>query len=473
MNNKLKKYNQKRDFSKTNEPKGKRVEQSSKKRRFVVQHHMARKEHYDFRLELGGTLKSWAVPKGPSYNIKDKRLAVQVEDHPIDYRNFEGTILAGQYGGGTVMVWDEGYWEPLSSHPKKDLEKGSIKFELFGTRLKGKWTLVRFKEDNWLLIKENDSVNMFSDINKLTTSIKTGRTMKEIEEGKSTIKKVKNSKKNYIVEGITISNPDKIIFDKPKITKYDIALYYQKVSKRMLPYIENRIISTIRCPEGINGPCFFKKHFETDNPGIGEIKLPSGKGKKEDYYYIKTSEGLISEVQMNSYEFHIWGSKVSNINQPDMMVFDFDPDDKLSLDKVREGVKDLKSILDELNLKSYLKTSGGKGYHVVVPTTKLKNWNKFSDFAEDIAKVMSQKWPDKYTNNVRKENRKGKIFIDWIRNTKSATSVAPYSIRARKGAKVSMPIKWSELDKVKPDEITKEEAIKRLKRKDPWEDFYK
>lgn len=241
----------------------------------------------------------------------------------------------------------------------------------------------------------------------------------------------------------------------------------------MLPYIENRIISTIRCPEGINGPCFFKKHFETDNPGIGEIKLPSGKGKKEDYYYIKTSEGLISEVQMNSYEFHIWGSKVSNINQPDMMVFDFDPDDKLSLDKVREGVKDLKSILDELNLKSYLKTSGGKGYHVVVPTTKLKNWNKFSDFAEDIAKVMSQKWPDKYTNNVRKENRKGKIFIDWIRNTKSATSVAPYSIRARKGAKVSMPIKWSELDKVKPDEITKEEAIKRLKRKDPWEDFYK
>lgn len=472
MNN-LKKYNQKRDFTKTKEPKGTTELNKSKKRRFVVQHHLARKDHYDFRLELSGTLKSWAIPKGPSYNTKDKRLAIQVEDHPLSYRNFEGTIPQGEYGGGTVMIWDEGYWEPLSNHPKKDLENGSLKFELFGTRLRGKWTLVHFKEDNWLLIKEKDSINIYSDINKLNTSIKTNRTMKEIEEGKKKIKKIKNSKKNFIIEGIKISNPDKIIFNKPKITKYDIALYYQKVSKRMLPYIENRIISTIRCPNGINGECFFKKHFENDNNGIGKIKLPNNKNKKQDYYYIKTSEGIISEVQMNSYEFHIWGSKVNNINQPDMMVFDLDPDEKLSLDKVREGVKDLKSILDELKLKSYLKTSGGKGYHVVVPTTKLKTWTKFSDFAENIALVMEAKWPDKYTSNVRKEKRKGKIFIDWLRNTKSATSVAPYSIRVRKGAKVSMPIKWSELDKIEPDEITIEEAIKRLKRKDPWEEFYK
>ncbi len=473
MNDNLKKYHQKRDFNKTNEPKGKKSKKSNNKRRFVVQHHMARKEHYDFRLELSGTLKSWAVPKGPSYNTKDKRLAVQVEDHPIDYRNFEGTIPKGQYGGGTVMIWDEGYWEPLSNQPKKDLENGSIKFELYGTRLKGKWTLIHFKEDNWLLIKEKDFVNIYKDINKLNTSIKTGRTMKEIEEDKKIIKKIKNSKKDNIVEGITISNPDKVIFNKPKITKYDIALYYQKVAKRMLPYIENRIISTIRCPEGIKEECFFKKHFESINYGIGQIEIPSDKGRKEDYYYIKNQEGLISEVQMNGYEFHIWGSKVTNINQPDMMVFDLDPDEKLSLEKLREGVKDLKSILDELNLKSYLKTSGGKGYHIVVPTTKLKTWNKFSDFAENIAHVMEAKWPEKYTSNVRKEKRKGKIFIDWIRNTKSATSVAPYSVRVREGARVSMPIKWSELNKVKPDEITMEEAIKRLKRKDPWEDFYK
>ncbi len=185
MTKKLEKYNQKRNFSKTSEPKGKVTYHNNKKRVFVVQYHMARKEHYDFRLELSGTLKSWAIPKGPSYEQKEKRLAIQVEDHPIDYKNFEGIIPKGQYGGGTVMIWDEGTWEPSTNHPKKDLENGSLKFTLFGNRLQGKWTLVHFKEKNWLLIKEKDDKHLYKDITKLKTSIKTGRTMKEIEEGKN------------------------------------------------------------------------------------------------------------------------------------------------------------------------------------------------------------------------------------------------------------------------------------------------
>ena len=470
MADNLKKYKQKRNFAKTKEPEGIVKKCSSKKLRFVVQHHMARREHYDFRLELNGTLKSWAIPKGPSYNTKDKRLAVRVEDHPLEYRNFEGTIPKGQYGGGTVMIWDEGYWEPLGN-PKCDLEKGSIKFVLHGKRLKGEWTLVHFKEDNWLLIKENDAVNMYSDINSLRISIRTGRTMKEIEEGKKK-KIVKNSKNKGIVEGVKISNPDKIIFTKPKITKMDIVTYYQKISKRMLPYVENRIFSAVRCPDGVNGECFFKKHLENDNNGLGLINLPNDKGNKEDYYYVKDVSGIISEVQMNSFEFHIWGSKVEHYERPDMLVFDLAPDDKMSLKKVRDGVKDLKGILDELKLKSFLKTSGGKGYHVVVPVHSFKNWDKAREVSKNIAELMESKWPDKYVSNMRKDKRKGKIFIDWVRNTKGATSVAPYSIRARKKARVSMPIAWSELDKVKPDGITMEEAIKRLKRKDPWTGFF-
>lgn len=468
MNN-LKKYNEKRNFNKTKEPKGKK-ETSKKKLRFVVQHHHARKDHYDFRLEWKGTLKSWAVPKGPSYDTKDKRLAVHVEDHPLSYRNFEGIIPKGEYGGGTVMVWDEGYWEPLNN-TEKDFKNGSIKFILYGTRLKGKWTLVHFKEDNWLLIKESDNVYMYKDILEYNTSIKTGRTMEEITNKEKT--KLKNSKKEDIVEGIKITNPDKLIYESPKITKMDIALYYQKVAKRMLPFVEKRILSTIRCPEGIKGECFFKKHMEMDfNPGIGKVKLPSDKGKREDYYYIKDTRGIISEVQMNGFEFHVWGGRVENLKVPDCLVFDLDPDEKMSLAKIREGVKDLKSVLDELNLTSFLKTSGGKGYHVVVPTKKLKTWSKFREFARGIAKLMETKWPEKYTCNVRKEARNGKIFIDWIRNTKGATSVAPYSLRIRKNARVSMPIKWSELDKAKPDGITMNDAIKRLKRKDPWENFF-
>ena len=145
MNN-LKKYNQKRNFNKTSEPIGKK-EKSKKKLRFVVQHHLARKDHYDFRLEWNGTLKSWAVPKGPSYNPQDKRLAIQVEDHPLEYRNFEGVIPKGEYGGGTVMIFDEGYWEPL--HESKE---NTLKFNLYGKRLKGKWTLIHFKDNNLKLV---------------------------------------------------------------------------------------------------------------------------------------------------------------------------------------------------------------------------------------------------------------------------------------------------------------------------------
>lgn len=464
----LKRYNEKRNFNKTKEPIGK-IETSPNKLRFCVQHHMARREHYDFRLEWKGTLKSWAVPKGPSYNTMDKRLAVEVEDHPLSYRNFEGTIPKGEYGGGIVMLWDEGFWEPLGN-PTKDFQNGSIKFVLYGSRLRGRWTLVRYKEDNWLLIKEKDNVFLYNNIEEYTTSIKTGRTMEEITNGTKPIPK--NSKKLGIVEGVKISSPDKVIFKNPKITKMDIVMYYKKVAKRMLFYTEKRIISTIRAPEGIKGEIFFKKHLDNKNNGVGSITIPSEKGKKEDYYFLKDISGIISEVQMNSFEFHIWGSRVPKVDEPDVFVFDLDPDEGMSLKKIREGVKDLKSILDEIGLVSFLKTSGGKGYHVVVPTHKLKTWENARDFSQNIAKLMEVKWPDKYTRNIRKETRKGKIFIDWIRNTKGATSVAPYSLRVREKPRISMPIKWSELDKVKPDGITMDMAIKRLKRKDPWEGFY-
>lgn len=464
----LKRYNEKRNFNKTKEPIGK-IETSPNKLRFCVQHHMARREHYDFRLEWKGTLKSWAVPKGPSYNTMDKRLAVEVEDHPLSYRNFEGTIPKGEYGGGIVMLWDEGFWEPLGN-PTKDFQNGSIKFVLYGSRLRGRWTLVRYKEDNWLLIKEKDNVFLYNNIEEYTTSIKTGRTMEEITNGTKPIPK--NSKKLGIVEGVKISSPDKVIFKNPKITKMDIVMYYKKVAKRMLFYTEKRIISTIRAPEGIKGEIFFKKHLDNKNNGVGSITIPSEKGKKEDYYFLKDISGIINEVQMNSYEFHVWGSRVPAYNKPDVLVFDLDPDKGMSLKKIREGVKDLKSILDEIGLVSFLKTSGGKGYHVVVPTHKLKTWENARDFSQNIAKLMEVKWPDKYTSNIRKEARKGKIFIDWIRNTKGATSVAPYSLRVREKPRISMPIKWSELDKVKPDGITMDMAIKRLKRKDPWEGFW-
>ncbi|MCM1053493.1 MAG: non-homologous end-joining DNA ligase [Ruminococcus sp.] len=463
MSNNLKEYNQKRDFTKTNEPKG-TVFKTSKKLRFVVQHHLARKDHYDFRLELDGVLLSWAVPKGPSYNPKDKRLAVHVEDHPLSYRNFEGVIPVGEYGAGPVQIWDYGYWEPLEN-PKTSMDKGTLKFILKGIRLKGAWTLVKFKDNNWLLIKDKDEYNEFDDIKKLNTSVKTGRTIDEILNNKPK-KKVKES-----TEEIEITNPDKIIYKKPKITKKEIVEYYKVVAKRMLPYLENRLISTIRCPDGIDKEQFFKKHLK-ENKYLGKKILKGKESKQDDYYYIKDINGLIKEVQMNSIEFHIWGSTINNLNKPDMLVFDLDPDEAISLKKLREGVRDLKRILDNLKLKAYLKTSGGKGYHIVVPIKNIKSWQEFRKIAENIAKLMETKWPDKYTTNIRKDKRTNKIFIDWFRNTKGATSVAPYSLRARKNAPLSMPISWRELDTVKPNSITLKDALIRIKKRDPWKNFF-
>ena len=463
MKNNLKIYNNKRNFKKTKEPKGTKVE-SRKKLRFVVQHHLARKDHYDVRLEYNGVLLSWAVPKGPSYKTKDKRLAVMVEDHPISYRNFEGTIPKGEYGGGTVMLFDEGYYKQLNDF-KKGLKEGVLKFELFGSRLKGTWSLIHFKEDNWLMIKDEDEYFEYNDISKLDTSIKTNRTMKEIENN------IKLDNKEYI-EGVKISSPNKIIYKKEKITKLDILNYYNLVSKRMLPYLSYRLISTVRCPNGNKGDIFFKKHLEEEKEGLVKVDLKDKNTKDDDYFFITNKKGLLSEVQMNSIEFHIWGSCIKDLEYPDIIVFDLDPDENLSLKKLRSGVKDLKSILDDLKLKSYLKTSGGKGYHIVVPISN-KSWEEVREISKNIAILMENKWPEKYTSNIRKDKRDGKIFIDWVRNTRGATSVAPYSLRIKDKATVSFPIKWSELDKIKPNEITLEKALKKIKEPNPWKDFFK
>lgn len=439
--NKLTKYNSKRNFNKTKEPIGK-LSKKSKKLTFCVQHHLARKDHYDLRLEHNKTMPSWAIPKGPSYNPNDKRLAIKVEDHPLSYKTFEGTIPKGEYGGGTVMLFDIGTYEIIK------YEKNLIKVIFHGQRLKGMWTLTHFKDNNWLLIKDKDYFKNYIDIKKYKRSIKTNRTMKEIAN---------NEKKKTI----TITNPSKKIIG--NITKQQIYSYYEKIAPRMMPYLENRLISTIRAPYGTTKEIFYKKHLENSHGFLEKLG---------NYYYILDTIALLSEIQMNSYEFHIWGSNASKNNYPNMMVFDFDPDEKLSLETLRLGVKFLKEILDNLNLKAFLKTSGGKGYHVVVPFRTKITWKKFYKISEDIANILVNTYPDIFTTNIRKNNRHNKIFIDYLRNQKSATSVAPYSIRLKKNAPISMPISWQELDKIKPNEITINNVFKRLKKKDPWEDFF-
>lgn len=270
-----------------------------------------------------------------------------------------------------------------------------------------------------------------------------------------------------IVNNVKISNPDKVLFKDSNITKGDVALYYKAVAERMMSYVKGRVLSFVVCPQGIGEECFYKKH---PNPHelIKTVEIGDNQGA-----YIIEAAGILAQVQMNTLEFHVWGSRVESLDKPDIMVFDLDPDEGMDISQVRQGVLDLKSVLDELGLCSFLKTSGNKGYHVVVPFGASVGWETFGCFAKRIAQFMETKWQSKYTSNVRKASRKGRIFIDWIRNGKGATSIAPYSIRAKSGARVSMPIAWAELSEVAPNGITMQEAIARIKKPDPWVRFFK
>ena len=263
---------------------------------------------------------------------------------------------------------------------------------------------------------------------------------------------------------IKVTSPEKIIYPKDKITKLEVIEYYVSVANYMLPFVRNRLLSVIRCHEGIGGECFFKKH------PINDKNVKIFMDGDEDYFFITNGGELVYQAQIGSLEFHTWGSKVAKINKPDIMVFDLDPDEKLSLTKLRNCVLKVKSVLDELNLQSYLKTSGGKGYHIVVPFSSTADWDKFYDLSRQIAMIIENKWTKDFTTNIKKSQRKGKIFIDYLRNNRGSTCVAPYSLRARNGATISMPIAWESLNKIKPNEVNIKNFRKYIN--NSWDDFY-
>lgn len=266
------------------------------------------------------------------------------------------------------------------------------------------------------------------------------------------------------VNGINISNPNRVIYKEENITKLDVAKYYKDISCKIMKFLENRPISVIRCHNSIYEECFFKKH-PMPNENVEKIKI----GSSNPYFYLNNTKQLISQIQMGTIEFHTWASKVDKINSPDIMVFDLDPDEHISFTKLKQGVLLLKNLLDELNLRSFLKTSGGKGYHILIPFKNIKNYNKFNKFAENIAKILEKKF-DLFTTNIRKENRKNKIFIDFLRNKKGSTCVCPYSLRVRKKAPISMPIAWEDLDKIKPNQINLKNYKKYLN--NSWKNFF-
>ena len=822
MKKPLSAYEAKRDFAKTPEPSG-RARKAKVGNSYVIQKHAARRLHYDFRLEMNGVLKSWAVPEGPSLVPGVKRLAVHVEDHPIDYGSFEGVIPKGEYGGGTVMIWDRGTWTP-EFDPEFGYKKGHLRFQLDGEKLKGGWHLVRMarkpreKQEAWLLIKSDDDAARTADepdIKETTRSVASGRDMDEIAgeqdrtwssagkgeitekpkrkrklaidvddvpkakpaplpafvepslptavenapsgtgwvheikydgyrtqirldkgraklltrkgldwterfrnvaraaaalpvtsaivdgeivvlteagvpsftalvdalkggggsfvyyafdllhvdgfdltaaplvERKEMLRKIveaagadgpirfsdhlsgeggvifrhaarlglegiiskrasapyqsgrvkswlkirSTAQEPFVIAGfipssldkkavgslvmaehvggklvasghvgtgftastarelfarldplraskapiadelavskgvkwvepnlvaeveyrarsgtgiirhsvfkglnddvpakkvirpggegagkaaagkepaaVRLTNPARLLWPEQGVTKQGLADFYAEIAKWILPHIVGRPLSLFRCPGGIHEDCFFQKHrWASVGDALREVTVPSD---DEKMLAIDDLDGLLELVQASVLEIHPWGSKVDTPELPDRVIIDLDPGDGVPWDNVVEGARDVRERLSERGLKSFVKTTGGKGLHVVFPLTPKAGWNTIKSFAQTIAEEMAAARPDRYTATMAKKVRHGRIYVDYVRNGMGATAVAAYSTRARPGAAVSTPLDWDELGpSIRANHFTIENLPNRLAYldRDPWEGFF-
>lgn len=778
---KLDAYRAKRDFSKTAEPSGANVAPG---RRLIIQRHFARREHFDLRLEIDGVLVSWAVTRGPSANPRDKRLAVRTEDHPLDYATFEGVIPKGEYGGGTVSLWESTTYEPLNGDPSSALVKGEIKFRSLGDRLRGAWVLVRMKTqdkgENWLLIKERDEFVETDDslATRYETSVVSDRDRAAIEAGKtpkpkaiakrkaalpapdfvppmlcdsadhppagegwlaemkydgyrlqvavgsgearaytrtgldwsakfpqivasavtlpcdaalidgeavvfdaqglsdfpalvaalekrsngaivfvafdllsldgvdlrkmplrtrkeklrallaktpamlrfaehvegqmavafesaeragaegiiakrsdgpyvsgrsSAWLKIKSARReDVIVVGFmpstkgesfasllaavedgenlryvgrigtgygaamrerlaprlrTASKPDRLVgtvatprgaiwlatpfraeigfggwtadgqlrqarflapredlpapkvppgpvtkpgkagaikithrervlFPKVGVTKGDVADYYAAVASRLAPHLRDRPVSILRAPEGIEGETFFQRHpLKGMTRGVVEVE----QGDKV-YMALDGAEGLATAAQFGAVELHGWMSLLDASDRPDRMVFDLDPHESVGFDEVKSAATLIRDGLDAIGLQSWPLLSGGKGVHVVAPLDRSLSTADVEAFAKGFAEGLASDAPKRFVASMSKARREGRIFIDWMRNKRGSTAILPWSIRARPGASVAVPLAWSGLARTKrADEYSLKEAIAA---RDGWAGFF-
>ena len=275
------------------------------------------------------------------------------------------------------------------------------------------------------------------------------------------------------VAGIRLTHPDRVLYPEQGITKRDLALYYQQIADWIMPHVENRPLTLVRCPEGYKKQCFYQRHArESVDTAIHSIPVKEGKAAAS-YLYIDSLPGLVALVQMGVLELHSWGSRTERLEQPDRIIFDLDPDPSVSWKTLCAAAQDMRSRLSELKLETFVKTTGGKGLHLVVPIVPKQDWNFVKDFSSAVAQSMVRAAPERFTATMSKSQRKGKIFIDYLRNARTASAVCAYSPRARAGAPVSMPVRWEELSEDVRSRFTIRNTYDRIKhlRKDPWQDY--
>ncbi|NUO56247.1 MAG: ATP-dependent DNA ligase [Hamadaea sp.] len=506
---KLAPYRRKRDFARTPEPSGEaRDGARGTGLRFVVQRHRARNLHYDFRLEIDGVGVSWAVPKGPTQDPGVRRAAFHVEDHPLEYFDFEGVIPRGEYGGGDVIVWDAGTWEPAKEEdPGRAVADGELHVDLHGEKLHGLFVLVRTKTDasgkeQWLLLKKRDDDAVHGwDPEDHPKSVRSGRTNDQVKadpdklwrSGEPAARAAVSLKASPVTpdelaaldalksEGqwevfgrtLKVTNLDKVLFpplgrQKP-VTKRDLLRYTAEIAPIALPYLTRRAMNLHRYPNGADSKGFWHKQLPDHAPEwLPRWDNPDADpGETTTYLVVDEPAALLWAANFGGLEWHAWTSHVDRPDRPTYALIDLDPGEKTKWADLVMLAKLHRDALDHLGVSARPKLSGRRGIQIWVPIRPGPTFDDTRAWVERLSKTVGALVPDLVSFKWQKDERGGLARLDYTQNAINKTLVAPYSPRPAAGAPVSTPIDWDELDdkKLRPDKFTIRTLPKRLAEK--------
>ncbi len=509
-------YRKKRDFARTPEPAGAPpAAHPDGARRFVVQRHRARRLHYDLRFEIGGVLVSWAVPRGPTLDPAARRIAVHVEDHPIEYLDFEGVIPRGEYGGGDVIVWDRGTWEPHGTDdPAAAVAAGELHADVRGHKLRGRLVLVRTGSDRsgkeqWLLLHKHDEDAVEGwDPEDHPASVLSGLTNDQVKADPERmwrsdlpLSQASVVLRPPVVPGpsadaldaldalgaggawevfgrrLRLTNLDKVLFParagEPPVTKREFIRYAARIAPVVLPYLAGRALNMNRFPGGAGSGGFWHKQLPEHAPDwVPRWDNPEAeRGKTTTYLVVDEPAALVWAANFGALEWHAWTSRTDSPHQPTYAFIDIDPGPATSWDDVLILARLHRTALDHVRVRGQPKVTGRRGIQVWIPVARGPSFAETRAWVEQLSKTIGTVVPDLVSWKWDVREREGRARLDYTQNVLNKTLVAPYSPRPAAGAPVSAPIDWDELDdpSLRPDGFTIRTVIDRLaQRGDPF-----